>query len=510
MEKNALGWMVGFDGSAAEKTEVSFGEKCVVGFNSKLSPTEENVFQQMVGWFKEGAKFCEVSTTQQARPLLRSLLKRIEVAKALPCERADALIECAVHSLAGLGPLDFLLPIEEIEEIAAVGPSSPLFVYHRDKGWLQTNCSFTSSEEAINAINKMARSLGRRVAYQTPRLNATLPDGSRLHASIAPVCCNGFEFSIRKFPADPLTPVDLVARGTISAQAAAALWLALFGDTSVLVAGNTGSGKTTTLNALFSFVPFSERIVVAEETPELRIRHPHVVRLVANEELGITLRHLAHDSLRMRPDRVVIGEVRSQSEVEALCDSLLAGQARGTYCTFHAKSSPEAISRLRTLGARDDEIAAIDLLVVQRRVPFYDAAAKRAFESRRVTEISLVNGCNPAYVFKFNPSKGVLEPCASGVRALLEKISGNYSQSVSELEAELEARTQFLSSLAAKSKAGGRQGFDQFGQAVQDYCFGTNVQARGKQDGGRQDGSKQDCSKQDDGKQPQEDEAVCK
>ena len=139
-----------------------------------------------------------------------------------------------------------------------------------------------------------------------------------------------------------------------------------------MISGNTASGKTTTLNALFSFVPANERVLIAEETPEIMIPHAHQMRLVASREMGIGLKDLVYDTLRMRPDRMIVGEVRSREEAGALFDVLLAGQARGCYATFHAQSAEEARSRFRHLGVNPEDLSSLDCIVVQRRMLRYE------------------------------------------------------------------------------------------------------------------------------------------
>lgn len=303
-------------------------------------------------------------------------------------ESANRILQTALEYLQGYGPLNPLIADPQLEEIAVTGVQEPVWVYHRQQGWLCTNAVLTNAQAAVHLINKMARPLGRRVSYQYPRLNTTLPDGSRLHASIAPIAAKGVELTIRKFTPTPLSPVALIARQTLSARTLALLALALRTDHSLLVGGNTGSGKTSTLNALFGFVPLGERIVVTEETPEVRLPHSHVVQLVANAELGISLKDLAQDTLRMRPDRVVIGEARTPDEVHALLDATLAGQARGTYATFHADSAREALYRLQSLGARPPDLHALRLVLIQRRMSCPGSAQSTMREVRKVTELA--------------------------------------------------------------------------------------------------------------------------
>jgi Flp pilus assembly CpaF family ATPase len=161
-------------------------------------------------------------------------------------------------------------------------------------------------------------------------------------------------------------------------------------DANILVCGNTGSGKTTTLNALLHLVPPSERLVIIEETPEIRTLHRHVVRLTAHPPSKIGLGDLVVDSLRMRPDRLMVGEVRSSAEVGAFIDTILAGQGRGSLATFHAQGVREAMLRLVKLGVNELDLGALDLVIVQRRWEKLDNTNLQGTEIRRVTEISEV------------------------------------------------------------------------------------------------------------------------
>ncbi len=452
-------------GNAITAKPIFENGNCVVPFDSQLGLLEEKFFAQLVSSFTEAAKHREISGFAHARAALESIASKLSLSSQISPQKASAAKECALHSLAGYGVLDFLLAEAELEEISVVGVGKPIFVYHRQLGWLQTNCFFTEFEEALNAVNKMARPLGRRLSYQSPRINATLPDGSRLHASIAPVCRNGVEITIRKFSQEPFSVGALCANGTLSPEAAAALWLALYSDISLIVAGNTGSGKTTTLNSLFSFLPLWERIVVVEETPEISVPHAHAISLVSSQELGVSLKDLVLDTLRMRPDRLVIGEVRSKQEAEALVDCLLGGQSRGSYCTLHAKSAAEALERLRSLTGSSDGISSIDLVLVQRRIPLYDSKTKKAWEARRVTEICLQHAGQLLPLFKHDFASDSLKQ-GEGMEKLLDQLTTTYSLSQKELRQEMESRTQLISKLA-----GQKVSFTEFTSIVQKHAY---------------------------------------
>ncbi|MFH1470696.1 MAG: ATPase, T2SS/T4P/T4SS family, partial [Candidatus Micrarchaeota archaeon] len=373
-EDGTLGWRI-----RDEKVGYSVGIP-------NLSKEEEEIIRETCSRFREEAKRMDFGDKETTRLEIEKILTRY-------CEENELLMEVeqfrditrvALMQVSGFGPLDSVLADDSLEEIAVVGLSKPIYVYRRGVGWLETDCEFTSEEVFVNTVNKMARPLGRRLSYQSPRMNAVLPDGSRLHASMPPI--SQLELTIRKFRANPISVPELIAFGTASSEAIAFLWLAMKIDTSIVVAGNTASGKTSTLNAIFSFVPLNERVLITEETPEINIPHRHRVSLIANTELGVSMGDLASDSLRMRPDRLVIGEARTGQEARALLDAITSGQARGSYATFHAQSGKETIARLLSLGILETDIEAIGLIVIQKRI----GGVRNKREERRIVEISEV------------------------------------------------------------------------------------------------------------------------
>jgi len=232
------------------------------------------------------------------------------------------------------GIISEFLKDESLEEIAVigVGKSKPIYVFDSVFGWLATNVYFSSAEEVRNISNAMAGTIGRRLTLQKPQINAMLNDGSRLNACIEPASVSGPSITIRKFRKNPFTPCNLFEMESVSLEQLAFLWMAMQADCSIMVCGNTGSGKTTLLNSLLNFVPSNERIILVEETPEINTLHKHFVKLVSVEGLDIEMQDLITNTLRMRPDRVIVGEIRDGQEAKAFMDSLLAGQGKG--CTL--------------------------------------------------------------------------------------------------------------------------------------------------------------------------------
>ncbi len=431
----------------------------------RLSPAEEAAIEAAEHRFKEKARVSNPKTREESQGVLKSLLHdhARDNSIYLDSGQAEYLSKMAMLHIYGFAFLDVLLADPEIEEVSVIGLRKPAYVYLRNSGWKSVNAAFTEESAVSDVVNKMARGIGRHITVQNPRLDAVLPDGSRLHASLPPVSPG--EITIRKFRERPFSPRELVELGTVNAGAVALLSLVMQADSSVLIAGNTASGKTTTLNALFSFVPANERIIIAEETPEINIPHAHQLRLVANRETGISLKDLVYDSLRMRPDRMVVGEVRNREEAEALFDVVLAGQARGCYATCHAQSAGEALARLSSFGIAAMDMRSLDCVLVQRRMLLYDIRARKSREVRRVVEIAGVGGGGAYGVFVHDARRDVL--AMRNADGLLENISGKLGSSLRETRAELERRKTLITKMD--------RDFGKFYAAVQEDFYGERV-----------------------------------
>jgi pilus assembly protein CpaF len=273
-----------------------------------------------------------------------------EEAALLSAADQEELAVRIVRDSVGLGPLEVLLADPAVEEVMVNGPGC---VYVERGGRIEpTDVAFADEEELRNAIERILAPLGRRVDELSPMVDARLADGSRVNVVIPPLALDGPALSIRRFGARRPGPDELVALGTLSAARRQLLEQAVAARRSVLVSGGTGSGKTTMLNALSSFVSPVERVVTIEDAAELRLQQPHVVRLESRpagvEGRGeVTIRDLLRNALRMRPDRIVIGEVRGPEALDLLT-ALNTGHD-GALATLHANSPADALSRLETL-----------------------------------------------------------------------------------------------------------------------------------------------------------------
>jgi pilus assembly protein CpaF len=303
----------------------------------------------------------------------------------------EEVIARIVRDSVGLGPLEILLADPAVEEVMVNGHGC---VYVERGGRIEsTEVAFADEEELRNTIERILAPLGRRVDELSPMVDARLADGSRVNVVIPPLALDGPAISIRRFGARRPGPEELVELGTLNRAQLGALRSAVQARRSILVSGGTGSGKTTLLNALSSFVDPAERVVTIEDAAELRLQQPHVVRLESRpagvEGRGeVTIRDLLRNALRMRPDRIVIGEVRGPEALDLLT-ALNTGHD-GALSTVHANSPADALNRLQTLalmagvGLPHEAIAeqvrrGIDLVVHLRR---------EADGSRRVSEVA--------------------------------------------------------------------------------------------------------------------------
>jgi pilus assembly protein CpaF len=272
-------------------------------------------------------------------------------AAILPMREREEIVTRILRDTVGLGPLEELLADPEVEEVMVNGPDC---VYVERRGRIEpTEVHFADEAELRNSIERILAPLGRRVDELSPMVDARLADGSRVNVVIPPLAVDGPALSIRRFAAARPGPADLVELGTLTPQMCDLLEVAVRERRSVLVSGGTGSGKTTLLNALSAFVAAEERVVTIEDAAELRLQQPHVVRLESRpasvEGRGeVTIRDLLRNALRMRPDRIVIGEVRGPEALDLLT-ALNTGH-RGALSTLHANSPADALRRLETLA----------------------------------------------------------------------------------------------------------------------------------------------------------------
>ncbi len=330
---------------------------------------------------------------QRVRQALQTVLE-VEDTPLTAADRTRVAQEVA-DEILGHGPLEPYLRDPEVSEIMVNGPD---LIYVERGGRLHAvNARFQSEAHLRKTIDKVVSRVGRRIDESSPLVDARLPDGSRVNAVIPPIAIDGSLLTIRKFAADPLEADDLVAFGTLTPGVCRLIELCVRGRLNVLVSGGTGSGKTTTLNVLSGFIPDDERIVTIEDAAELQLKQRHVLRMESRppnvEGRGaIEIRDLVRNALRMRPDRIIVGEVRDGAALDML-QAMNTGHD-GSITTVHSNSPRDALARLETMtlmagvdlpirAIREQVASAIDLVVHQARLK--DG-------SRRITHVSEVIG----------------------------------------------------------------------------------------------------------------------
>ncbi len=325
------------------------------------------------------------------------LAEGLLLAESVPISSAerDRLVGEVHHELFGLGPLEPLLGDSSISDILV---NSFANIYIERRGKLEkTNIRFKDDEHLMRVIERIVSTVGRRIDEAQPMVDARLPDGSRVNAIIPPLAIDGPVLSIRRFGADPLKMPALIENGALTREVAILFEMCVRARLNIIISGGTGAGKTTLLNALSAYIPADERIVTIEDSAELQMQQPHVVRLETRpqniEGRGeVTQRDLVRNALRMRPDRIVIGEVRGGEAIDML-QAMNTGHD-GSLTTIHANSSRDSLARLETMiqmtgmrlsdRAMRQQIASAINVVIQ--------VARLTDGTRRVTSISEITG----------------------------------------------------------------------------------------------------------------------
>lgn len=366
-------------------------------------------------------------------------------------EYLDKLSHKVLRDIIGYGKIDSLLQDDELEEIMIIGINKPVFVYHRKYGMMKTNITYNDEQELTDLIDSMARQINRRIDKESPILDGRLSDGSRINATIPPVSADGPSLTIRKFKKDPLTIIDLINSKTISVELAAFLWLCIDGlgvkSANAIISGGTSSGKTTTLNALTSFINPKERIITIEDTLELQIPHEHIIRMETRpsnvENKGeLTMNDLVKNSLRQRPDRIIVGEVRAQEAI-TLFTALNTGHSG--FGTLHSNSARETITRLTTepMSVPKIMIQAIDFIIMQKRI-----YTPTGVSYRRISEVAEIVGSEEGVIqlnkiFEWNPESDTIENVSISSKTL-SQIANLSGKSLYEINKEIESREMVL------------------------------------------------------------------
>lgn len=390
----------------------------------------------------------------QARRTLLALLEPAWEAEApgMDPRSQDRIFYHLARDLVGLGPIDVPLSDPEVEDISCDGVSVALYIHHRRWGSLPTELSFEKEADLDRYVAWLAQRAGATISLASPLLEATLPGGARLQATLGrQVTTRGSSFTIRRFSERPLTPVDLLRNGTAGPELLAYLWLAVEQGESFMVCGGTASGKTTTLNAALQFIPPERKVISIEDTRELNLPHenwvPYVTRRGVEGGEAIDMFELLTAALRQRPQYLVVGEVRG-SEAYTVFQAMATGKT--CFATFHAENVASLVHRMESppIGVPRALIASLPLVLLERQVMVRDAPARRI---DALTEIvgrdSETDELVTTRVFDWDPREDRF--VFAGRSRLLRRLAERAPQGAASVDRELSRRAEFLERIAS-------------------------------------------------------------
>ncbi|MEM4638119.1 MAG: ATPase, T2SS/T4P/T4SS family [Candidatus Woesearchaeota archaeon] len=360
----------------------------------------------------------------------------------LDVQTKDFLYSYLVSKALGLGNIDLLMSDSNLEEIVINQSQEPVWVYHRKHGWLKTNVIIKDEEQIKHYASMIGRKIGRQINVLEPLLDAHLNEGDRVNATLYPISARGNTITIRKFAKDPWTITKMLKSKTISFDAAAIMWTAIQYELSAIIAGGTASGKTSTLNCLANFFPPNQRIISIEDTRELQLPKflhwvPLNTRLPNSEGKGaISMEDLLINSLRMRPDRILVGEVRRQKEVETLFEAIHTGHS--CYATFHANTAEETVERLTNppINVPKLMLPAISLILIQFR--------NRRTDVRRTFQLAeIMPDSKPNVLMQYDPKKDILKKVRKS-SSLFNTLSLYTGYTYAEMNKELNEKVKIL------------------------------------------------------------------
>ncbi len=377
----------------------------------------------------------------------RDIVKH-EFGELLPREE-DVLVAKLVQEMLGLGELELLLSDENLEEIVVNSAHEPVWVYHKQFGWLKSNVTLQNEEQILNYSSIIARKVGKQITNLSPLMDAHLLSGDRVNATLFPISTKGNSITIRKFAKDPWTIVSLVDTNTVNLEVAALCWLATQYELNVLIGGGTASGKTSLLNAILAFTPPNQRVVSLEDTRELVLHDflhwtPMATRQPNPEgKGGVELLDLMVNSLRMRPDRIVLGEIRRQQEAEVLFEAMHTGHA--VYSTVHADDVAQVKNRLVNppINLPESVLSALHLVIVQYRQR--RSGIRRTFQVAEVVPKANGVSFNVAYSWDARQDKLIN---VSKLSQVMNYLSLHTGWTEKEINADLVDKSGIIASMA--------------------------------------------------------------
>lgn len=382
-------------------------------------------------------------------------------------ETTNMLVNYIIQENLGLGKIEILLRDVFLEEIVVNNHAEGIWVYHKKHGWLITNIKLITEAKIRHYATMIGREVGKEITTLNPLMDAHLSTGDRVNATLSPISSKGNTITIRKFSADPWTITKFIKDNTISIEAAAFIWLAVQNELSVLIAGGTGSGKTSMLNVISNFFPPNQRIISIEDTRELTLPKnlhwvPMETRLPNPEGKGeITMLDLLVNSLRMRPDRILVGEIRRQKEAQVVLEAMHTGHS--VYATIHANNSDEVIVRLTNppIDIPKPMISSLSVILAQSR--------NRRTGKRRTLQIAEVTPTGDAKILmQLNVADDILEKISDS-ETVLERLKLYTGWSTEDIAKDLEKKIQILQWLVKKNI----ENVDQIGMIMSKYYMGT-------------------------------------
>ncbi|RMD45472.1 CpaF family protein [Candidatus Pacearchaeota archaeon] len=384
----------------------------------------------------------------------------------------EFLVGKLIQDMLGLGNIEFLIHDPILEEVVIPSSKEPIRVYHKKYGWLKTNIRVGREEEILNYANIISRRVGRQINVLSPLLDAHLVSGDRVNSILYPISTKGNTITIRKFARDPYTIIDLINNGTCSLDVAVLLWLATEYEMNILISGGTASGKTVILNACMPFIPPNHRIISVEDTRELMLPDflywtPLVTRTPNPEGKGeVTMLDLLVNSLRMRPDRIILGEMRRKEEAMVLFEAMHTGHS--VYATLHADSAAETISRLTNppLNVPHNLLKAVNLNVVM----FRDRrkGVRRIFQVAEFVDMQGVT--RPNILYRWIPEGDKIIPHAES-SVLFETLARTTGRSKKEIGEDLQRKKSIIQWLIKHNI----RSLNDFGQVMNYYYSSREV-----------------------------------
>ncbi len=393
---------------------------------------------------------------EEAREFLRKRFAEMIslMAGSFPIEKQQQFLYYIERDFVGLGKIEPLMQDPDIEDISCDGINIPIFIYHRNSniGSVRTNIIFESKDELDVFINKLSQRCGKSISVAQPLVGGSLPDGSRLQATLGTdIARRGSNFTIRKFTEEPLTPVHMLRFKTMDPKIEAYLWMAIEYGRSILISGGVATGKTSLLNALSLFIKPELKVVSIEDTPELRLPHPHWVPQVARQPIAeiegrgvgeVDLFDLLRESLRQRPDFLIVGEVRGK-EAYVLFQQIATGHS--SMSTIHADSMERLIDRLITppISLPANLIEALDIIVFLVRIKYGNTYVRRISSIYEIIgfdrekDYPIVNE-----VFRWNPQEDIYKEVNTSV--VLKKISNQYGLIDQDIQREIANRIKVV------------------------------------------------------------------